>query len=77
MLSTHSMKVIRISIDRDSRTEFKALTTFERHSSSTAVAMHRLISSCINSEVVIDFLMMVKMIFSVNWYMRLWKRRMS
>lgn len=72
MLSTQSIKVMRMSIERDSRTELSAETILERHNSYMAVAIHLLISSCMNSLVVIDFLMMVRIMFSVNWYILRW-----
>ena len=56
-----------MSIDLDSLTEFNADTTFERQSSSIAVVIHLFISSCMNYDVVIDFFIMVSIMFSVNW----------
>jgi len=63
-----------MSIERDYLTEFNAEIIFGKHNSSIAVAIHRFISSCMNSEVVIDFFIIVRMIFSVNWYILRWKR---
>jgi len=52
-----------MSIDRDYFTVFKAEISLDRQSSSMAVDMQRLISSCINSDVVIDFLIIVRIMF--------------
>lgn len=62
MLSTHSIKVILISTDLDYLMEFRARMIFERHSYSMAVEMHFFISSCMNSEVVMDFFIIVRTI---------------
>lgn len=51
--------------------ELRAVMILGRHNYSIAVVMHLLISSCIKSEVVIDFLMIVRMIFSEKGYIRL------
>ena len=64
-----------MSIDRDYFTVFKAEISLDRHSSSMAVDMQRFISSCINSDVVIDFLIIVRIMFQVNGYILRWKRR--
>jgi hypothetical protein len=71
MLSTQSMKVILMSTERDSLMELRADIILGRHSSSMAVVIHLLISSCMKSEVVMDFFMIVKMIFSEKGYIRL------
>lgn len=46
-----------------------------RDNSSMAVVMHLLISSCIKSDVVIDFFIIVRIMLSENGYIRLWRRR--
>ena len=66
MLSTHNINVIRMSTDLDYLTELRADIILDKHSYSIAVVIHFFISSCMNSDVVIDFFIIVKIMFSEN-----------